>query len=234
MFQNICSLLLKIYSGAQLHLRTIMCSLVILQVVRFLKRGSFSLWSITLIFAVVHFEDIFKSHIYVALTLSPSVQVLSQLFSKYKVVSKIFEIYAVKIVKFTIRPISHRHPQRSSLLHVDTGPTVSSVSGMLPGSPFLSECQARSANRPVLAQWYQTGILSASIPFLEIVRSHRVTNQVSMVGGGWQPFCFSVQFSSVQTLTRCCLWPAVRILGINLAATQCTLNSSIRTCLHVP
>jgi len=49
-----------------------------------------------------------------------------------------FETDAVKIVKLTVRPIGHRHPRSSSLLHVDTGPTVSSIFGTFPGSPFLS------------------------------------------------------------------------------------------------
>ena len=60
----------------------------------------------------------------------------------YKVVSKIFETNAVKIVKLTIRLIGHRHPRSSSLPHVDTGPTVSSIFGTLPGRLFLSQCQA--------------------------------------------------------------------------------------------
>ena len=102
----------------------------------------------------------------------------------YEVVSKIFWTDALKIVKFTIRPIGRRHPRSSSLPHVDTGPTISSIFGMLPGSPFLSECQALSAIWPVSPQWYQTGVLSASISFLEIGRSHRVPNQGSAVGGG--------------------------------------------------
>ena len=59
-----------------------------------------------------------------------------------------FETDAVKIVKLTIRPIGHRHPRSSSLPHVDTGPTVSSIFGKFPGSRFLSECQALSAIRP--------------------------------------------------------------------------------------
>jgi len=109
----------------------------------------------------------------------------------YKVVSKIFRNDAVKIVKLTIRPISRRHPRSSSLPHVDTGPTVSSIFGTLPGSSCLSECQALSAIRPVTPQWYQTGVLSASVSFLEIVRSHRVPNQGSAVGGGWQTLCLS-------------------------------------------
>jgi len=99
------------------------------------------------------------------------------------VVYKIFKTDAVKIVKFTIRPIGHCHPRSSSLLHVDTGPTISFIFGTLPGSPFLSECQALSAIWPVSPHWYQTGVLSAQISFLEIGGSHRVANQGSMVGG---------------------------------------------------
>jgi len=57
------------------------------------------------------------------------------------VVSKIFQTDAVKIVNLTIRPIGRHHPSRSSLPHVDAAPTVSSISGMLLKSPFLSECQ---------------------------------------------------------------------------------------------
>ena len=53
---------------------------------------------------------------------------------------------------------------------------------MLPGSPFLSECQALSAIR-LISQWYQSGVRSASISFLETGRSHRVPNQGSTVGG---------------------------------------------------
>jgi len=68
----------------------------------------------------------------------------------YEVVSKIFRTDDVKIVKLKIRPIGRRQPRSSSLPHVDTGTAVSSIFGTLPGSPFLSECQALSAIRPVL------------------------------------------------------------------------------------
>jgi hypothetical protein len=53
-------------------------------------------------------------------------------------VSKIFRTDAVKIIKLAIIPIGNHHPRSSSLPHVHTGPTVSSISGTLPGSPFLS------------------------------------------------------------------------------------------------
>ena len=51
--------------------------------------------------------------------------------------SKIFRTDAVKTIKLTIRPIGRRHPLSSSLPHVDTGPTVSSIFGTHPGSSFL-------------------------------------------------------------------------------------------------
>jgi hypothetical protein len=94
----------------------------------------------------------------------------------YVVISKIFWT-DVKIIKLTIRPIGRHHPRRSSLPHVDTGPTVSSIFGTLPVSPFLSQCPALSAIRPGYPQWYQTGVLSASVSFLETGRIHRVPNQ---------------------------------------------------------
>ena len=95
----------------------------------------------------------------------------------YKVVSKIFRTDAVKIAKLTIRPIGRCHPQSSSLPHVETSPTISSIFGTPPGSSFLSEYQALSAIQPVSPHWYQTGVLSASILFLEIGRCHRLPNQ---------------------------------------------------------
>jgi hypothetical protein len=99
---------------------------------------------------------------------------------------KIFRTDAVKIIKLAIRSIGCHHPQNSSLPHVDTGPTVSSILGTLPGSPFLSECQALAEIRSGSPQRYQTGVLSASIPFLEIGRSDKVPNQGStVVGAGW-------------------------------------------------
>ena len=110
----------------------------------------------------------------------------------YEVVPKIFRTDTVQIVKLTIKPIGCCHPRSSSLLHVDTSPTIS-IFGTLPGSLFLSECQAFSAIWPVSPQWSQTSVISASISFLEIGRSHRMPNQGSTVGGGWQLFCFSLE-----------------------------------------
>jgi hypothetical protein len=55
-----------------------------------------------------------------------------------QVLSKIFRPDAVKIIKFAIRPLGRHHHRSSSLPHVDTGPTVSSIFGTLPRSPFLS------------------------------------------------------------------------------------------------
>jgi len=51
--------------------------------------------------------------------------------------SKIFRTDAVKIIKLTISPIGRRHPRSSSLPHVDTSPTVSSIFGTHLGSSFL-------------------------------------------------------------------------------------------------
>ena len=102
----------------------------------------------------------------------------------YEAVPKIFRTDDVKIVKLKIRPIGCSHPRSSSLPHIDTGPTVSSIFGTLPGSPFLSECQTLSAFRPGSPQRYQTGVLSDSISFLEIGRSHRAPNQGSTLVGG--------------------------------------------------
>jgi hypothetical protein len=87
------------------------------------------------------------------------------------VVSKIFWTDAVKIIKLTIRPIGRHHPRSSSLPHVDTGPTVSSVFGTLPGSHFLSEFQALCVIQPGYVEWYQTGFPAASLSFLEIERT---------------------------------------------------------------
>jgi hypothetical protein len=72
-----------------------------------------------------------------------------------------------KIIKLTIRPIGRHHPRSSSLPHVHTGPTIPSFFGMLSGNPFLLECQALPTIRPRSPQWYQTGVLSASIHFLK-------------------------------------------------------------------
>jgi hypothetical protein len=103
-------------------------------------------------------------------------------------VIKIFRTDALKIIKLTIRLIGRHHPRSSSLPHVETGPTNSSNSGTLRGRSFLSKCQALSAIRSGSPQWHKTGVFSASIPFLETGRSHRMPNQGSTLGGGWQPF----------------------------------------------
>jgi hypothetical protein len=100
----------------------------------------------------------------------------------YEDVSKIFRTDALIVIKLPIRPIASHHPLSSLLPYVDTGP-IFSIFGTLPGSPFLSECQAVSVIQPGYPKWYQTGVLSASISFLEIERSHRVPNQGSMVVG---------------------------------------------------
>jgi hypothetical protein len=71
---------------------------------------------------------------------------------QYEGWSKIFRTDAVKIIKLTIRPVGCCHPWISSLPHVDTGHTISSIFGMLLGSPFLPECQTLSAIRLVSNQ----------------------------------------------------------------------------------
>src|SRR5215475_10464643 len=69
-----------------------------------------------------------------------------------------FRTDAVEVIKLTIRPIGRHHPRSSSIPHVDTGSTVSSIFGTLPGSSFLSQCQALSAIRAGSPQWYQSGV----------------------------------------------------------------------------
>jgi hypothetical protein len=102
----------------------------------------------------------------------------------YEGVYKIYRTDAVKIIKLTIRPIGRHDPRSISLPHVDTSPTISSIFGTLPGSSFLLVCQALSAIRPGSTQWYQTGVLPTSIPFLEIGRIGKVPNQGSTEGWG--------------------------------------------------
>ena len=97
----------------------------------------------------------------------------------------------VKIVKLTLRPIGRRHPRSSSLPHVDTGPTASSIFGTLPGGPFLSECQALCDSACISSVVSNRCFFLASISFMERGRSHRVPNQGITLDGGWQPFCFS-------------------------------------------
>jgi hypothetical protein len=120
------------------------------------------------------------------------VTILCQMFKYYRdlyeSLSEIFRTDAVKITKLPIRPIGRHHLRSSSLPHVDTGPTACSIFGRLPEGPFLLEGEAHSAIRP--SQWYQNGVISASILFLEIGQSHRVPDQGSTVGEGWQPFLF--------------------------------------------
>jgi hypothetical protein len=100
----------------------------------------------------------------------------------YEGVLKKFRTDAVKIIKLTISSIGRHDPRSCYLPHVDTGP---------PSPPFLErflEVQAFSAIRPGSVQWYQTGVLSAYISFLEIGRIHRVHKSGEYGGWGWQPF----------------------------------------------
>jgi hypothetical protein len=61
---------------------------------------------------------------------------------------------------------------------------------------FIVSCNVTQlpAIRPG-SQWYQTGVLSTSVSFLEIGISHRVPNQGSTVCGGWQPFILSPEIA---------------------------------------
>jgi hypothetical protein len=81
--------------------------------------------------------------------------------------SQIFRTDAVKIIKLNRSLIGRHHPRSSALPHTDTGPSISSIFGTLPGSPFLSVSSSLSAIRPGSPQWYQNGVLTASISFLE-------------------------------------------------------------------
>jgi hypothetical protein len=75
-----------------------------------------------------------------------------------------------------------------------------------------NSCQALSAIRPGSPQWYQTGVLSASILFLVTERTHRVPYQDSTVGGGWQPFFVSLETAGWgrKCETGCCHGEAAR------------------------
>jgi hypothetical protein len=106
-------------------------------------------------------------------------------------VSRMFQADVLQIIKLTIRPTGRHNSRSRSLPRVDTDPTAFTMFGTLPGSPYLSEYHAPSAIRLGSPQGYQTGVISASISFLEIGRSQRVPNQGRTVGGGWQLFCIS-------------------------------------------
>jgi hypothetical protein len=81
-------------------------------------------------------------------------------------------------------------PLSGSLPHVDTGPTISFIFWTFPGSPFLSVCQAHLCDSACISSMI-TNRRPFSFNFIfGIARSHRVPNQGSTVGGGWQPFFF--------------------------------------------
>jgi hypothetical protein len=52
--------------------------------------------------------------------------------------SKIMRTDTEKIIKLAVGSFGRHHLRSSPLPHADTGPTVSSILGTLPGSPFLS------------------------------------------------------------------------------------------------
>jgi hypothetical protein len=101
----------------------------------------------------------------------------------YGGVSKIFRTDAVKIIKLAIRPVGRHHPRSSSLPHVDTGPTVS-ISGTLPGSPFLSRVSSTLCDLAWISSMVSNRRPFSFNLFLEIERNHRVPNQGSAVSGG--------------------------------------------------
>jgi hypothetical protein len=96
--------------------------------------------------------------------------------------SKILWTDAVKIIKLTIRPIGRHHLRSSSLPHLDTGHTVSSICVRMSSTLFDSSwiSSVVSIRRP----FNFTRIVS----FLEVGRSHRAPNQGSTVCGGRRPF----------------------------------------------
>jgi hypothetical protein len=55
---------------------------------------------------------------------------------------------------------------------------------------LFCQCQALSAIQPGSPECYQTGVISASISFMEIGRSHRLPNHGSKVGGDDRHFLF--------------------------------------------
>jgi hypothetical protein len=131
-------------------------------------------------------------------------------------------------MKVTIRPIGRHHPRSSSLPHVDTGPTVSFIFGTLPGTHFLSECQALSAILQGSPPWYQTDVLLASVSFWEIRRSHSVPYQGSTVGGGWHPICVSSE--SAEWGRKCETW---RCHGEAARSVLAKVLGDVFACFHV-
>jgi hypothetical protein len=101
----------------------------------------------------------------------------------YEGASKIFRTDAVKITKFTIRPIGRHHPRSSFLSHVQPVPSSPLFLERFLEVLFYLSVKQSSAIRRGSTPWYQTGVLSASILFLEIERYHMVPNEGSTVGG---------------------------------------------------
>jgi hypothetical protein len=98
----------------------------------------------------------------------------------YVVVSKTFRTDAVKIIKLTIIPIGRHHPRSSSLPHVDTGPTVSSIFGTLPGSRFLS------VSRIMCDSAWISSVVSNRRPFsYNFIFGNRKKSQGAKSGSWW-------------------------------------------------
>jgi len=100
----------------------------------------------------------------------------------YEGCSKIFRTYGVKIIKLTIRPIGRRHPRSSSLPHADTGPTISSIFGTLPGSPFLSV-----SSTPCDSAWISSMVSNRHPSSFNFIFGNRKKSQGAKSGeyGGW-------------------------------------------------
>jgi hypothetical protein len=137
---------------------------------------------------------------------------------------KIFWTDDVKIIKLTKRPICH-HPRNSSLPHVDTSPTISSICWPPPGSSFLLEYQALSAIWHGSSQWYQTSVLSASVSFLEVGRSHNVPNHQ------WWPCTRRFHRRRRAVEVQCVWWRAAALPQV----TFTTPNKRVKTAhVHPP
>jgi hypothetical protein len=85
----------------------------------------------------------------------------------YEMVSKIFRTDGVKIITFNTRFIGRHHPRSSSLPHVDTGPTVSSIF-----ERFVEALFCQSVKHSLNSAW------------------------ISSVVSNRRPFCFSFIFGN--------------------------------------
>jgi hypothetical protein len=101
----------------------------------------------------------------------------------YEGLYKIFRT-DVKIIQLIIRPIGRHHPRSISLPHVDTGPTVSSLLGKLPGSPFLSRVSSTLCD----SAWISSLVLNRRPFSFNFIFGDRRKSQGAKsedYGGGW-------------------------------------------------